>query len=454
MKSILITGATGFIGNELGQKLVRLGHKIKIVTRNEKKAREQLSFPAEIIVCDLNAIDLPKEAFNNVDCVIHLAGESVDGRWTEEKKKAILDSRTLSTKHLLANLPSEVVTVISASAQGLYGDQGDRELDENGTPGFGFLADVCKQWEAPFHTLANTSSARVVVVRIGLVISQHGGAVKKMLPVFQKNLGAALGSGKQWTSWIHLDDLCQIFINAVTNKNYRGVINASTDTPVSNSVFTQKMCQHLKVMQGPRVPEFALMMIFGEMAEILLASTKMIPKKLKGNDFKFKYPDLDTALAEEFKNRQSGRGYFIAQQYLPFSIEKVFNFFAEAKNLEEITPKILQFKVKSISTDKIQQDTLIQYDLKIHGVPAKWLTKIENWNPPYEFVDTQLKGPYTRWHHTHKFEKMGEGTLMSDFVSYQIPMGFLGRLVVGSLVQGDIETIFNYRRQVIAEHIF
>lgn len=454
MKSILMTGATGFVGNELGQKLVRLGHKIKVVTRNEKKAKQQLAFPAEIIVCDLNRADLPKAAFDDVGCVIHLAGEPIDGRWTEEKKTAILESRVNSSKHLLANLSSEVTTVISASAQGIYGDQGDRELDENGTPGFGFLADVCKEWEKPFNDLSTSSSARVVVLRLGLVISQHGGAIKKMLPLFQKNIGATLGTGTQWVSWIHLEDLCQIFINAISNRNYRGVINAGSDRPVRNSEFTKKMCQHLKVFQAPRVPEFAMMMAFGEMAEILLTSTKMIPKKLKGNDFKFKYPDLDAAFAEEFKDIQSGQSCFTTQQYLPYPIEKVFDFFAEAKNLEEITPKTLNFKIRSMSTEKIQQNTLIQYDLKIHGLRAKWLTKIESWKPPFEFVDTQLKGPYTKWHHIHSFEKMGDGTLISDRIIYKIPMGFLGRLIVGALVQGDIETIFSYRRQIIAEHTF
>lgn len=454
MKTILITGATGLVGSVLGLRLAQEGYKLKVVTRDEKKARQNLTFPAQIIVCDLNKNHLSEEAFADVECVIHLAGETVDGKWTPEKKKAILESRTLTTQNLLKNRPQSVHTVITASAQGVYGHQGDRELDENGTPGYGFLAEVCQAWEKPFHELCELKSARVVILRLGLVIAHQGGAIRKMLPIFQKNLGATLGSGDQWMSWIHIEDLCQVITNAITNINYRGVINAVSDSPVQNSEFTKKMCHHLKVMQAPRVPEFALRLLFGEMSEILTASAKVVPKKLKGNDFKFKFDTLDSALRQEFENLKQGQGYFTAQQYIPFPIEKVFNFFADAQNLEKLTPDLLRFKIKNMSTQHIQQGSLIDYTLKIRGVPANWQTKIETWNPPFEFVDTQLKGPYSLWHHTHKFETLGEGTLMSDYVRYKLPMGFLGRLTAGSFVQNDIETIFAYRRQIIAEHTF
>lgn len=454
MKTILITGATGLIGQELGLKLFRLGYRLKIVTRNKKNALQQLAYPAEIIACDLNTAPLSKQNFQDVDCVIHLAGETVDGRWTDEKKKSILESRSLSTKNLLQNLPDTVQTVISASGQGIYGDQGGREIDENGTPGYGFLAEVCQAWEKPFQQLIEKAQARTVILRLGMVISGKGGALKKMIPIFQKNVGATLGSGDQWMSWIHIEDLCQVFINAVSSPNYRGVINVSSDCPVQNSVFTQKLCQHLEAFQGPRVPTFAVRLLFGEMADLVLDSTRVVPKKLKGNDFKFSYPTLDSAFEVELKEFKAGQGFLSAQQYVPCSIEKVFKFFSDAENLERLTPELLKFKIKDMSTEKIEEGTLITYSLKIHGVPVHWLTKIENWNPPYGFVDTQLKGPYTLWHHTHTFEKLGEGTLISDAVRYRVPMGFVGRVVAGPLVQNDVATIFGYRRQVIADQVF
>lgn len=454
MKTILMTGATGFIGNAVGQKLVKAGHKIIAVSRSQKKALQQLTFPATIIECDLNQTALKPEDFKDVDCIINLAGETVDGKWTEEKKNAILNSRINTTKNLLKNKPDSVTTVITASAQGIYGHQGDRDLDENGPVGFGFLAEVCQQWEKPFQQLNDETSTRVVILRLGMVLSFHGGALKKLIPLFQKNIGATLGYGDQWVSWIHIDDVCQIFANAVTSLNYRGTINVSTDHPVQNDEFTEIMCKQLGVTQAPRVPEFALRFILGEMADLVLNSTKMLPKKLKGNGYKYIYPDLESALQRELKEFKNGQGFFCAQQYLPYKPEKVFPFFAEAENLEKITPDLLGFKIKSMSTPDVQQGCLIHYALKIHGIPTNWVTQIETWKPPYEFVDTQVKGPYSFWHHTHTFEPLGEGTLISDYVRYKTPMGILGRIAVGSMVQNDIETIFDYRRQAIAEHVF
>ncbi|MFZ3229137.1 MAG: TIGR01777 family oxidoreductase [Pseudobdellovibrio sp.] len=454
MTTILMTGATGLIGNTLGQKLFRLGYSIKVVTRNKKNALKNLSFPAEVISCDLNTTQLMESAFENVSAVIHLAGETIDGHWTVEKKKNILDSRVFSTQNLLKNIPPHIKTILSASAQGIYGNQGDLELKETAEVGSGFLADVCKQWEQPLLELSKNSSVRICRLRLGVVLSHKGGALKKMLPLFQNSLGAKLGNGNQWMSWIHIDDLCQIFTDAISNLAFQGEINVSTSHPIQNKEFTKIMCQQLKVWQAPAVPKIALSLVLGEMSVIVLDSIRMIPEKLVKLGFQFKYPNLESALAKELQEFAGGKGFYTVEQYLPYPIEDVFNFFADEKNLQRITPDSLHFNIKSMSTASIQKNTLINYSLKIHGIPVTWQTQIESWNPPTQFIDNQLKGPYKKWHHTHQFEKLGEGTLMSDAVRYELPLGFLGRIVAGAFVQGDIETIFAYRRQIIAENNF
>ena len=301
-KKILMTGATGFIGQELGPKLIAAGYSIKVITRRKAAAEDKLGFEAEIVEYDLNKIELPLAEFNDVYAVIHLAGESIDGRWTEKKKQSILASRESSSDNLLKNIPDQVAIVLSVSAQGIYSHQGDTELTEEAKPGSDFLADVCKRWERPFLQLMAADRKQVAIFRLGLVLSQKGGALHKMLPIFKNNLGASIGSGKQWVSWIHVDDVCEVFLHALSNKEYSGVFNLVTDHPVRNEEFTQTLCQKLHVFQLPAVPQFVIKTLFGEMSTVLLSSIKVVPQHLKQVGFSYKYPDLEAALSAEIKS--------------------------------------------------------------------------------------------------------------------------------------------------------
>lgn len=302
MNKILVTGATGFIGLHLLKKLVAAGYEIKVVTRNKTSAREKISYPVEYIECDLNSQALAASEFRDVSCVIHLAGESIDGRWTENKKKAIIKSRVESSANVLKNLPMNVTKVITVSAQGIYQPNEASLIDEDSPQGNDFLADVCKQWEEPFLNLQKSTPTQIAILRLGLVVSAKGGALAKMLPIFQKNLGAAIGSGRQWISWIHIDDVCEIILNALKNKAYAGPINLVTSNPVTNADWTNVLCSQLNVFQLPRVPEFVIKTMFGEMSSILLTSRRIIPKRLQELNYKFLYPTLEKAFAHELKS--------------------------------------------------------------------------------------------------------------------------------------------------------
>lgn len=300
MKKILITGATGLIGTQLSQQLEALGYSLKIVTRQISSAKK-LNLKAQMIEWDLNLSELSSEHFQDVFCVIHLAGESIDGRWTAKKKQMILQSREQSSKNILAQLPKTVEKIFSVSGQGIYLDQGNQWLDEGAAEGQEFLAEVCKKWEAPFRQLMSQTSQQVAIFRLGLVVSKKGGALKKMLPVFRNNLGAALGNGTQWMSWIHLDDVCQLFIESLKSPGYRGIINATTENPVTNCEWTKTLCVTLDKLQLPAVPNFLLKTLFGEMAVILLSSTRVQPKKLQELKFRYKFKDLQSALQKELQ---------------------------------------------------------------------------------------------------------------------------------------------------------
>ena len=287
---ILITGATGFIGRALGNELVNSGHSLAIVTRNCAKARTELKYKADLVECDLNSTVLPAESFIGVDAVINLAGETIDGRWTNAKKKKIRDSRILSARHLLANCPPGVKTIITASAQGIYGDRGSEILTEESSTGTGFLAEVCKDWEAEFKNLQQ----RVVILRFGMVLGEEGGALKKLIPLFMKNLGTPLGNGNQWISFLSLNDLVRVIATALSNTGYSGVFNVANNNPVTNADFTAALCRALNVWRMPHVPKAVLRIVLGEMAGLVLSSQRLTPQKLNRLGFKFMDEELES----------------------------------------------------------------------------------------------------------------------------------------------------------------
>ena len=284
-----MTGATGFIGRRLAQELANSGHSIVMITRNSVKTRLGLKYKAELVECDLNSVQLPAESFIGVDAVINLAGETIDGRWTAAKKKKIMDSRVVSARHLLANCPTSVSTIITASAQGIYGDRHDEVLTEESATGNGFLSDVCKAWEVEFKNLPQ----RVVVLRFGMVLGADGGALKKLIPLFKKNLGAPLGKGNQWISYVSLYDLVRVITSAVSNPAYVGVFNVANNNPVTNAKFTAALCKYLKVWCLPHMPAAILRIILGEMSELVLSSIRLKPEKLNKLGFKFQDESLE-----------------------------------------------------------------------------------------------------------------------------------------------------------------
>ena len=446
---ILMTGGTGLIGQEVGKKLVALGHEVTVVTRNSKTARQNLSFKASFVECDLNENPLSAIDFNGIDAIVNLLGESVDGRWTESKKKSIYDSRINSAKNLLKNCPENLKCVVTASAIGIYGDRADEEVNENSFIGNGFLADVCKDWEREF---SENVKSKLVILRIGLVLSRKGGALKKLVNLFLNNMGANLSNGKQWMSWVSLEDLSDLFVEAVVGLKMQGTYNAVNESAVTNAEFTEALCKELNVIKLPSVPSFVLKTVLGEMSNLVLASAKVKPQRLLQElSYQFNHTKLDSFFSEELAVHKEGHSLFYAEQFIEASIESVFNFFGDAYNLEKITPKMLNFKIKQVSTAKIEKGTLIDYQLKIRNLPVYWQTLIAEWQFPHKFVDTQLKGPYKFWYHTHSFKKVDGGVLMIDEVRYKLPLGFLGRLVAGYLVDADVNSIFKYRREVISE---
>jgi uncharacterized protein (TIGR01777 family) len=240
------------------------------------------------------------EQLASADAVIHLAGESIaEGRWNDAKKRRIRESRELGTRFLaesITRLPRRPQVLVSASAVGYYGDRGDEQLTEDSPAGNGFLPEVCRAWEAACRPAAE-AGVRVVNIRIGVVLDKNGGALAKMLLPFKLGAGGRIGSGRQWWSWIALDDLIRVFRTAIDNESLTGAINGTAPQPVTNREFTNTLG---KVLRRPTIfpmPAFAARLALGEMAnDLLLASARVLPKRLKENGFQFQHPELEGAL--------------------------------------------------------------------------------------------------------------------------------------------------------------
>jgi ligand-binding SRPBCC domain-containing protein len=334
---------------------------------------------------------------------------------------------------------------VSASAIGFYGDRGDERLDESSSPGTGFLADVCREWESEAAAAAE-HGVRVVVVRIGVVLGPDGGALEKMLPLFRLGAGGRLGAGDQWMSWIHVDDVVSMLAFAVERSDVRGTLNAVAPAPVRNRDFTGALASALGRPAWLPVPAVALRLLAGEMSVVLLGSQRVEPAAASRLGFSFAHPELGGALADLCRDPSH---LVEREQLVRRPRDQVFPFFSDARNLERITPEFLRFRVKNMSTPEIGQGTLIDYRLSLHGLPVGWRSRIEEWRPDERFVDVQLRGPYSFWHHTHEFEPVPEGTIVRDRIRYRLPFGALGDLVAGSFVARDVDRIFAHRRACI-----
>jgi hypothetical protein len=451
---ILMTGATGLIGRALGKALVARGDTLTCLVRDTDAARRRMPFPATCIAWD-HTRPVPAEAMREVDAVVNLAGEPVaDTRWSGSKKALILDSRVQGTRRLVEAVLEHgprVGAFVHGSASGFHGDRGSERLDASSTKGTGFLADVVAAWEAQLQPLAKRRpDLRVPVVRTGIVLARQGGALAEMLPMFQLSVAGRLGDGRQWMSWIHLDDIVGLFVHALDTAP-SGILEGVAPRPATNREFTAALCRSLGVIQNLPAPPLVIRALFGERAGIVLGSTRIEPVATRASGYSFRFDTLDSALDDLLAPLRGGVRQRIWEQWLPHPAEAIWPFFGDANNLEEITPPFLNFRVLRTSTPVVGAGTRFDYTLRLNGVPFGWQTLIESWDPPRRFVDTQAKGPYALWHHAHDFVPFAGGTLMRDTVRYRLPAGWVGALAGGCKVDSDVTRIFDYRARRIDE---
>ena len=300
-RTIAISGATGLVGTALIESFGKSDARLLTVTRNT--ARQSID---DVIWCPKSGIVNPAR-LEGMDAFVHLAGENIaTGRWTDSTKSRIRDSRVEGTRAVastLARLDRKPSVLVCASAIGFYGDRGSQILDESAEAGTGFLADVCRDWEAAAQP-AEDADIRVVHLRIVVIISRHGGALPQMLTPFKLGVGGRIGHGRQYWSWVSLEDVVGAIRHVIDHEPIRGAVNCVAPEPVTNNHFTKTLGGVLRRPTIFPMPAFAARLAIGEMADdLLLSSTRVVPRRLEASGYRFRQPDLMHALETEIRNR-------------------------------------------------------------------------------------------------------------------------------------------------------
>jgi len=287
-----LTGATGFVGRHVIRHAVRRGFEVVAFTRDPAQ-------PVGDCIETRKFSTTEPPDLRGCEAVIHLAGESVVGLWTMAKMQRIQASRVLGTRSVAAAIRASSTppsVFVSASAIGYYGDSGEKELTEASPHGAGFLADTCVAWEA--EAIAAEPKTRVVRTRIGFVMGKSGGALRMMMPAFRLGLGARLGSGRQWLSWIHVEDVARLLLFAVENLDTSGAVNATAPWPARNADFTRALARALRRPAFLAIPAFALRMMFREFSHELLDSKRVLPAAATAQGFGFRFSELTAAITD------------------------------------------------------------------------------------------------------------------------------------------------------------
>jgi uncharacterized protein len=301
---ILITGGSGFVGGIVTRRLRASGHEVTILTRNIAK-KSSLLEGIYLMEGDPTKTGSWQKQLANYEVIVNLAGASIFRRWTLEAKKEILNSRILSTQNIvdaLAYRATSETHLLSVSGIAYYGSRGEEELDENNSPAGDFLAQVAQKWESTALS-AKRLGVRVVVCRLGHVLGLEGGALPKMTTIARLHLGSAWGTGNQWFSWIHQDDLANVFLFLLERKDIEGQLNLTAPNPIRNKEVMMRLCEAVnKRVFIPAVPDKVLRLILGEFSGVFLNSQRVLPSRLRETGFSFTYPTIQDSFNNLFAN--------------------------------------------------------------------------------------------------------------------------------------------------------
>ncbi|MCS6837488.1 MAG: TIGR01777 family oxidoreductase [Bdellovibrionaceae bacterium] len=455
---VLITGATGMIGCYVGKLLHQSGHDLVVISRRSPNDTQMhVPFPCDVITADLGQSPIRNSLLEEVEYIINLTGESIVGSlWTPSYKRRLEASRVVTTRNLFQSFAllskRNLKGYIGASAIGFYGNS-FQEQDEQAEASDGFLSQLVQKWEDSHMLFKDLlPQQRVAVLRLGVVLGYPGGIHERVIPLLKMGLGSVLGSGKQWMSWVDLRDVGRFVLWLLERTSpWSPIYNVTSPNPVTHCQWLEQLTQSVRGRMIPfNTPSWFLKAILREQSELLLGSQRVLPQRALAEGFRFHYERLEQSLAFLNELFAQTTHLFWAEQFLPKKKEEVFPFFQNAKNLEQITPDFLHFKILKQSTALIQEGTEFHYTITLFGIPLKWKTLILDWDPPHRFSDLQVQGPYKRWYHQHIFNEVPGGVIMNDRVFYELPLEPVGHIGY-PWVRQTINKIFQFRRRKIFE---
>lgn len=466
---IFVAGATGFIGRALCLRLQRDSHEVVAWSRSPRRARASLGAGPTIRGGDDAAL---VAALDGCDVVVNLAGESVlPGRWTTARKAALERSRVGFNHRIVAAMKAASRSpgaFVCASAVGFYGDGGDTLLTETSPRGQGFLAELCERWEASARTAA---PARVVHMRIGIVLGRSGGALAQMLPIARAGLMGPMGSGRQYLPWIHLDDVVEALVAAIRDPRFAGPVNLVGPDPVPQAEFARALGRAVGRPAVLPAPAFAMRLGLGEAAMALLDGQRAYPARLKELGFSFRHPTLDGALAavvaapegvevrpfDGMLDMDVGLPYLRervpthelrATQRVPLPLDEAWAFFSEPTNVGPLSPP--DFGMELDPDVVTATGARFTHHIRVGPVRVGWHGRFVTVEPGVRFVDVQDGGPWRCFWHEHRFEADGpDHTLLHDRVLLRPPAGPIGRVVFALALKSKLFELFAYRHEAL-----
>lgn len=457
---ILVSGATGFIGRHLCQRLLRDGHEVTAWVRDPNKAVSQLGCEVNILGGASNYL-LPDTGVDEFDAIVNLAGAPVAGvRWSAARKKQILDSRVRTTEALVAAInrsPTPPQVLFSTSGIGFYGYGDPKEVfTESSDAGNDFLSRVTQAWEAAANQTAN--GCRLVIGRIGLVLGLDEGILGKLTPIFETGLGGVMGSGRQGMSWVHIYDLVDFIAHALLNERTEGVYNCVAPNPVSHRQFCKTFAKTLGRPCLFKIPGLALKTALGEASEMVLQGAVVTTERTDATGFSYSFAHLGGALEHLFEKKngpviqasKQKSGHFSIRDstrvQAPFETVRPFFFFP--KSLSILSPPASRMEFLYGHESEMREGHEMAFRVQLGPLTQTWTAIIEENTPDY-FVDTQAKGPMSSWHHKHRFIAQDWGTEISDEVQFRMPLGPLGRFALKLFAGEMIRRLFVYRKHMM-----
>lgn len=437
MKHILITGTDGNIGKEIVLELFKKKYQISILTADVNKSKIQMPLPVRFIGHDLYKFPLETSQLLDIDTVLIIPPET---KLATQKDLIIINN-------LMNSFVDKEVHFVYLNSYKIY-KHSNTHITENSP-----VANS-KRFEYELKIEKSLSRETSTIIRSGFILHSENITLNRMIAKYRFYLGSRI-KNDNYLSWIHFDDLITNIEVLINTSNVRRVVNLASGSCKFSEIhgYANKAMDRTNFL---RIPTFIAEML--KMKCKLLRDKSLEIKSIHTDILKYKFTDFGVALKDICNNIKTPtiakpmfHYKYTKFQFIKKDIHEVFDFFKDAKNLESITPRKLEFKITSQSTPQINEGTKFTYTLKLNKVPFEWTTIIENWNPPHRFTDYQKKGPYQVWYHTHSFYECAEGTLMIDEVKYRLPLGFLGDLFGLWFVKKNVSDIFQYRFNVIRD---